>query len=338
MKERLQRNDDIKTAMMILVVLYHSCLFFNGYWFPDVQPVYQADYLVNFAYYLCTINVQGFVMASGFLFYALRKEKGKYQDHFLKDVSKRLVRLMVPYACTSIFWVIPFDVAYDGFDIKSIVYQYVLGCSPSQLWFLPMLFWLFVFHYLLFQKTEPGKVGLCISVAISLAGPTLLSWLGLPNIFQIAATSRYLMFYYLGAYLYHRKPRFSVSRTAFYGALSLITFVLSLAEENGSSLLNMVSLLADRIGPLFGVLAVYGVSTLIPSGKEHHALWNRLQKNSFGIYLFHQQLIYPCITLLNGKVHPVVQALLSFVIAIGGATIIAELLRKCKLTRTMFQL
>lgn len=324
--------------MMILVVLYHSCLFFNGYWFPDVQPVCRADYLVVFAYYLCTINVQGFVMASGFLFYALRKEKGKYQDHFLQDMSKRLVRLMIPYVFTSIFWVIPFDVAYDGFDIKSIIYQYVLGCAPSQLWFLPMLFWLFLFHYLLFQKTEPGKVGLCVSVVISLVAPALLNRLGIPNIFQLTAAFRYTMFYYLGAYLYHREPRFSVSGTAFCGALSLFIFILSLADESGSSLLNMVSVLADRIGPLFGVLAVYGLSTLIPSGKEHHAIWNRLQKNSFGIYLFHQQLIYPCILLLNGKVHPVIQVLLSFVIAICGSTAIAELLRKYKLTRTMFQL
>ena len=59
-------------------------------------------------------------------------------------------------------------------------------------------------------------------------------------------------------------------------------------------------------------------------------------QNSFGIYLFHQQLIYPCIMLLNGKVHPAVQVIVCFIAAICGATVITEFLRKFKVTKVMF--
>ena len=36
MEERLKINDNIKTAMMLAVVLYHACMFFTGSWFDAV--------------------------------------------------------------------------------------------------------------------------------------------------------------------------------------------------------------------------------------------------------------------------------------------------------------
>ena len=67
MEERLRVNDNIKTAMMLDVVLYHSCMFYTGTWFDKAQPIYKAGYLVFFAKYLNTFHVQTFVMAAGFL-------------------------------------------------------------------------------------------------------------------------------------------------------------------------------------------------------------------------------------------------------------------------------
>ena len=39
MEERLKINDSIKIAMMLAVVLYHSCMFFTGNWFDKAIPV-----------------------------------------------------------------------------------------------------------------------------------------------------------------------------------------------------------------------------------------------------------------------------------------------------------
>lgn len=68
MKERLNANDNIKTAMMLAVVFYHACMFFSGTWFDKVSPIYEARYFAVFAKYLNTFHVQTFTMASGFLF------------------------------------------------------------------------------------------------------------------------------------------------------------------------------------------------------------------------------------------------------------------------------
>ena len=73
--------------------------------------------------------------------------------NFGKDVLKRGKRLLLPYFCVMLTWVIPFYVRYSGFNLSIIVYKYVLGCAPSQLWFLPMLFLLFIIFYrVLYEK------------------------------------------------------------------------------------------------------------------------------------------------------------------------------------------
>lgn len=170
MEERLRKNDNIKTAMMLAVVLYHSCMFFTGTWFDKAYPVYNADYLVLFAKYLSTFHVQTFVMAAGFLFYVLRKEKNKYRNNLKNDALKRAKRLLLPYVCTIVFWTLPFYIVYSGFDITKIIYKYIFGCAPSQLWFLPMLLWLFIVYYIVFEKRTPSKVGFVINALISIGG------------------------------------------------------------------------------------------------------------------------------------------------------------------------
>lgn len=338
-EERLRINDNVKTAMMLAVVFYHSCMFFTGTWFDRVHPRYEADYLAFLARYLNTFHVQTFVTASGFLFYALRRDKNKYRNHLKRDVLKRERRLLFPYICTIVFWVLPFYIIYNGVDISKIIYRYVLGCSPSQLWFLPMLFWIFIAYYVLFEKHRPNQVGLIVNVLISIGGLYVLSKLGFINIFQLVAAVHYGMFYYLGAYLYEHGVNPTIKGTVFYTSLSVGGYFLSqtLADKQ-AIMLKIVVLLADNIGSLASVLAVYEVVNILSNKTGNSMLWGVLKKNSFGIYLFHQQLIYPCIMLLNGRVHPIVQVLISFLVAICGASIITELFQKIKVAKLMFAL
>ena len=65
-------------------------------------------------------------------------------------------------------------------------------------------------------------------------------------------------------------------------------------------------------------------------------LWNEFKKRCFGIYLFHQQIIYLTIIPLNGKVPPIVQVMISFLCAVGVASIITAVLKRFKLTRILY--
>ena len=54
---------------------------------------------------------------------------------------------------------------------------------------------------------------------------------------------------------------------------------------------------------------------------------------SMPIYLFHQQIIYFSVLLLNGKVSPYIHATLNFVFAFGGAILITVIFNKYQWTR-----
>lgn len=145
------------------------------------------------------------------------------------------------------------------------------------------------------------------------------------------------MFYYLGAYLYEYGVSSSIRKSLLCSGISIGGYVLSrMLSGEEATILKMVVLLANNIGSLASVLAVYGIANILDSKNGNSKLWNTLKRNSFGIYLFHQQLIYPCIMLLNGRVTPCVQVLISFIIAICGASIITEILRKIKITEMLF--
>lgn len=58
-----------------------------------------------------------------------------------------------------------------------------------------------------------------------------------------------------------------------------------------------------------------------------------LKENGMGIYLFHQQIIYIMIALLNGKCHPIFLTTLPFFISISFSIGIMCILRKFKTTR-----
>lgn len=154
---------------------------------------------------------------------------------------------------------------------------------------------------------------------------------------QLVTAVQYGMFYYLGAYLYESGTKITIKNTVLYSGLSIGGYALSRMLSNEDTImLKMVALLANNIGSLSSLLAIYGIVNLLSYRRENSILWSTLKKNSFGIYLFHQQLIYPCIMLLNGRVAPSVQVLISFIIAICGASIITEILRKIKITELLF--
>lgn len=339
--------DNIKTIMMLAVVFYHSCCFFTGNWFDVVEPAYKSNIITHIAYWLNTFHVQTFTMTSGFLFYALRKKYGKY-NNFNQDFVKRTRRLLVPYFCTLLVWVIPFYIYYNGFNIDDIFYKYVLGNAPSQLWFLPMLFILFVVFYGVLKERFVSLNGLIIVALISIVGGYVTSKLGF-NYFQISAAIRYAGYYYLGAYLYEKnckKCRWYYA--VILGLSSVLTYIATITIEQYFTkyvLFKMFGILLNYICSYFGILFVYFLiikmtekSSGLFSKISRTKLWKLLIENSFGIYLFHQQIIYLTIILLNGRVIPIVQVFLSFSIAIVVTSFMVIILRKFKITRLLFSL
>lgn len=142
----LENCNFIKVMLMILVVLYHSmALYMNSGWFNQT-PMQDSIYLNWIARWLNTFHIYTFTFVSGYIFSCLRYEMGRYRE-FKSFFIGKVRRLLIPYAFASVIWVAPWNYFFFNTDIKDTIKKYVLGVSPSQLWFLLMLFIVFIIAY-----------------------------------------------------------------------------------------------------------------------------------------------------------------------------------------------
>lgn len=134
-----------KTVLMLLVVLCHSAAFYGGNWFRVCTVSETNEVLAILSSWLGTFHVEGFTLISGYIYYYIKYEKEGYQD-FRKYIKNKFKRLLVPYIAISLFWVIPIRTFFYSYSLIDVVKDYALGESPSQLWFLLMLFNVFVIY------------------------------------------------------------------------------------------------------------------------------------------------------------------------------------------------
>ena len=68
MNQKLYNCVFIKSILMLLVILYHSTVFWNGNWFT-VEPVaFQSTILGVFSQWLNSFHIYAFILVSGYIF------------------------------------------------------------------------------------------------------------------------------------------------------------------------------------------------------------------------------------------------------------------------------
>ena len=324
----------VKTLLMLLVVAYHCLVFWTGTWFTN-DPVFDSYILSVLSSFLNSFHIYGFALVSGYLFYFLRYEKGKYSS-FIPFVVNKAKRLLIPYVFVTLVWVIPFAVHFFHFDTAEIIKYYVLATSPNQLWFLLMLFFVFMIFYPLTSFFEKHNAGGAITV-IAFYGIGFLGSMVLPNIFQIIRACTYLPLFWLGFKIrqYGSKVLMRIPSLVWAAAdVLLFTLVQYLSGFDATiiKLLNLgLSFLLHIIGALMAFVVLQKLANRV-NWKESK-VFTLLSKNSMPVYLFHQQVIYVFISLLNGVINPYIHAGINFIGAMVISLIISTILMKFKWTR-----
>ena len=330
----------IKTVLMLTVLLYHAILFFSGTWFTR-DPAEVSRPLTYLARWMNTFHIYGFALVSGYLFYYSRIECGKYPTYggFLLTKVKRL---LVPYAFVALVWVAPFHWFFFRCQASELIDKYVLGRSASQLWFLLMLFWVFLIVYPLagfFRKhTLMGAALVLASYVASVALPwSFLGYYGLRNALA------YLPVFWLGFVLRQYKdarlpalllripaaipPAVHIALFALWEYLGTLSLGASLAP-----LLRLLQFTVTTGGALAAYLSLRRLALCV---RWERPLFLHLSRCSMPIYLFHQQLVYIAVTLMNGVMSPYFQVPIVVIFALGGAWGIAALLLKFRATRPL---
>ncbi len=194
MKKQL---DEIYLMRPILVCIclvgYHAFAPFTGAWeTPLVSNISIPEY-----YWLDKLlyssMLESFVFISGYVFaFQLKTLNREYKLSEL--VANKFKRLLIPCVL--------FSVLYSLFFLKdepiTFMYIYDVVCGLGHMWFLPMLFWCFIFGWLIsrIKIKEYFKVIILLCLSVFSIVPLPL---------QLKETSYYLFFFYLASFIYTHK-------------------------------------------------------------------------------------------------------------------------------------
>lgn len=333
----LQNSDFVKTVLMLCVILCHSCAFWTGSWFSAITPVFQNEYIGYFANWLGTFHVYGFTVISGFIYCYIRENEG-YSDVKV-FIEKKINRLLLPYITVSVLWAIPFSLFFYHNSVIDIVNNFLLGCGPSQLWFLLMLLDVFLIYRIIETFISSHRfiaaILMIVSFIVGYIGPIICK-----NYFQIFTALHYLPFFYIGYILYHyindivgyiKKVRIKVF--ILIAIVQVAVYAISVyCGFRVESYLCVISKLLYMLATIIGaVLYVVILAFIGDKCRCNGKLYKLLCKNNFLMYLLHQQLIYMTIYWLNGRVIPEINCVAIFAIAVCVSLLLSIWLHKSNL-------
>ena len=243
---------------------------------------------------------------------------------------------MVPYVFTAIVWVIPVQLLFIKSDLSTILYKYALATSPSQLWFLVMLFDVFVIFGLLsnfFAKYD--LLGMIL--AAGFFGLGVVGNMLAPNIFSVWTACRYVPLFWLG-FKIRQHGTYWVRRIPVCAWIALDLLLFALAQYLGDTeqmLLKIAKLGVDFALHVVGAIMIFAVLQKLADKTNwtNSAAFSFLSKRSMVVYLLHQQVVYFMIHWLNGKVGILLNVAINFTAAMGISLLAATVLLKFKFTR-----
>ena len=335
MKRIIDNCNFIKTILMMLVVLYHSmALWLPNGWFNQA-PAEQVDLFSYFAVWLNSFHIYAFVLVSGYIYAYARFEKGKYVE-FDKFVKKKVKRLLVPYIFVALLWAAPIHAYFFKTDISDLIDNYIIGKSPAQLWFILMLFWIFVIARVIekcvYEQVGMGFLTPLLLYAIGAIGPIVV-----PNLFGIFNACKFFVFFWMGMMIYkYGMENLERIPTVVYISVDIfLAFCLFIVDALPGALFAILAkglaLMLHSVGAVMAFVILNRLACWLKKRQmdyENNTLYRFLSKHSFGIYLFHQQIIYFVINILNGRISSILLVAICFVISLTVSSIICVLLER----------
>lgn len=282
-----------------------------------------------FTSFVNSFHIYAFTLTSGYIFAYLIIVQGKYEIFFSFLVTK-IKRLIVPYIFVCIFWVIPIAWYFYHYNIGEIWNRYVLGTNPNQLWFLLMLFWVFIFAW---PQRNVYKKHFFISgifviafYCIGVVGSHFCL-----NYYFIWTGCEYLFYFWLGFQLYNHFSIVKKVNFIIWDILFMFMFSFQYINIFPRWVLSIFEIILHMVGAIAAFFTFQFVAELVNWKKNK--FFGVLSKYTMPIYLFHQQVIYFLLYLLNGKINLYANSIINFVFSMLISIIISFLLMRIKVTR-----
>lgn len=325
-QKRNTQIGNIRVLAIFLVVLGHSIILYSTGW-DLYETTRQAPFLSWLKRVIDILQMPLFFSLSGYLFvFTHQKNQGIGQL-----AKKKFLRLIVPYFGIGLLYLLPIRllVGYSGYQGNSVVdftLKFLTANDMGHLWFLPALFLIFLLSEIILSVAEhfpvlkkfPGIVLLAAGGVLYLEGYRIGLGYG-----PLLSAFNYLMWFALGYCLnvYQEFIRKVYGIRLVKWGLLLVNLLLLAYTLSVSSVRVLISL---------GLRALFIINAYGAMPEKTCFLVQGIDRNSFGIYLFHSPLIYITFASIPNA-HPALVVFINFVIFGAAAFGLTELVRKTKL-------
>lgn len=324
-KNRFTKIGNIRAFAIFLVVLGHSIILYSQSWdlFTTKNEVVFLDILKKV---IDIPQMPLFFALSGYLFVRThRKKRG-----FLYLLKNKARRLLIPYFGIGFFFLLPIRIAigfssYQDLEVKQVLWKFCNSSDVGHLWFLPALFVVFLLSELILMIAEsiPGLKkrpevffvfsALCLYLEGYRIGFGYAPLLGAFN---------YLIWFSLG-YLFHIWQPL-LQRVYQVWWIKILLLGLCAILHGYCTVVDSARLAFSLAAKGLFVMNAFG---MMPD-KTCHVV-QKVDCNSFGIYLFHSPLIYITYATIPDA-PPVIVVLINLVVFGAVAYGLTEVVRKTR--------
>lgn len=276
MKEKLQEVTFLRVLAVLMLVAWHSYCTYICWGLAD-SPL-NIFYTRLFRFLTPDAYMPVFTFISGYLFYYLMVEKRKYVD-FKEFLKNKINRLLIPYI------VLGFTINMTQIGRQNPL-ELLVG-TPNHLWYCLMLFYCFIACWLIEMKltSRYNIIAMCLSFLFVLV-------VGARNIIRtplgLWMPIYYYGYFYMGFLVFKHKEKIMIVVKK-YWYLLLAIYIISIIWSFNSHFLLFTTLTFT--------LMLYVIGTMVKNSRggvkllESH--WSKeIEKCSFGIYVFHQWIIW----------------------------------------------
>lgn len=324
--KRLIQLCNIRSLAIILVVLGHSIILYSSDW-NLYQTSISVLFLDRLKWIIDVLQMPLFFSLAGYLFVFTHQKK-----YGLLQLSKnKAIRLLVPYVSIGILWLLPIRLlvgfpSYRGMSVTKFLWKLLTSKDVGNLWFLPALFLMFVLSELILSIAEkiPGVRKIpAIFLCVTALGLYLEGYCIGFGYSPLLGAFNYLIWFSLG-YLLNTYSKL-LKRTydiplIKWGLLLLNVVLYAYCYVVGSARVLVSLLLRDLC-----VINAYGAMPRCTC-----RVIEKVDQNSFGIYLFHSPLIYFTFSMIPNA-SPIIVIFINFVVFGVFTYELTGLIRKTKL-------
>jgi len=308
---------NLRVLAILLVVFGHSIIIYSPFW-GYYNSIHEVPILAAIKDIINVIQMPLFFSISGYLFCNALSKK----ITFKKIIFNKCKRLIIPFLLIGLCWMIPIKILinysnYNGRSIFGILKTFIFGQDLGHLWYLPTLFIIFIIMYLFNKLLSLIKTNKKIDLLILIV-LFILSLFASKYHYHIFLNNPaiYLLYFYVGL-LVNKYEKKVLSWNRFL--ISIIFAILMYAA---------VRLFDNTLNCLTAIIGIVALYKILPN--KTNKVFSIVDRNSFGIYLFHSPLIYITYYFF-ANTNPIFVVFLNFLVFGILSIVLTELIRKTKL-------